>query len=133
MTIESPQLLQPTPEQSTEGIVEQVKAENFAEMIEQKEALASNPDLRQLVTDVIAIRFPDHTEDSPSEPYELGNFEGMQQAMARSFDTRTKKNGEYGERHDAEELLFDEETDKRIYALAENFGLTGNTYQRIRM
>jgi hypothetical protein len=102
--------------------VEQIQRENHESLTRQMEALATNPALRELVRDIGMMRF----NYDNSLPYELGDFEGLHAAMD-VFDSRTKKDGTYGERNDAEELIFDDETDDRIYSLAQEFGLTGDT------
>ena len=101
-------------------ITQEIIRQNTESIHSKIELLASDPDLRELIRHVGKIRFNEDIN------YELGDFKAMHGAMD-CFDSRTKKDGTYRERAEADEIIFDPETDQQIYKLAEKFGLTGDT------
>jgi len=58
---------------------------------------------------------------------EYNNFEELRAVMRGAFDFRSRADGSYAERTDAEDFACDEAMAENIYRIAEGFGLTGDT------
>ena len=108
-------------------------------LLEQKEALVESEDLREVIGDIASLRKElgdPNLIDSDTDvlaAYE-SDFDGVRSAMRSAFDFRTKPDGSYGERWEADERAktylapaLTPELEEKIYAVAEKFGLTGDT------
>jgi hypothetical protein len=108
-------------------------------LLEQKEALVESESLREVIGDIAKLRKglgDPNLLDSDTDiltAYE-SDFAGVRNAMRSAFDFRTKPDGSYGERWEAEERAktyltpaLTPELEAKIYAVAEQFGLTGDT------
>lgn len=100
--------------------LEQVIAHQRESISDLRTALATDLEISQLISDVSILRY-----GHPSANYE--DFEGMRGAMRPAFDFRTRSDGSYAERKDAENLASDPELESRVYSIAERLGLTGDT------
>jgi hypothetical protein len=116
----------------------EVSEKHLKHIGEQKEALAESLELRQAISDVLKIR---HSLGDPSlatidldRTAEYEGFDGARLAMRRAFDFRTKSDGTFGERWEAEEQAekyflpaITPELEEKIYQTAKLFGLTGDS------
>jgi hypothetical protein len=123
------------PHESDAGLhnVQREIAQHQHQKIEtQKAALVANDDLRGLLQEVVAIR--SQAEGAVLEDLsEYTDFAGFYRAARHAFDFRTRKDGSYGERWEAEAnaeaflQAASPELMHRVYSVAELFGLTGDT------
>lgn len=116
----------------------EIRAKHLKKTAEQKEALASSTELRQTIKDVLEIRKslgdPSVANIDSGSIDEYQDFDSARLAMRRTFDFRTKPDGTYGERWEADESVnqyfkpgITPDHEVRIYGVAEQFGLTGDT------
>ncbi len=113
-------------QENLDSVRREIHARHTHQLNEQKDALVSNPNVRQILGEVAQIR-------GVESDTEYEDFAGLYTSMRSVFDFRTKADGSYGERWDAEanakEFLSScsPELTEKIYSLAEQFGLTGDT------
>lgn len=131
----------PEQEHAVQTVSAEIQAHQLERIASQKEALTNSAEIRQTVLDVAAIRHtngdPNMPDYDPNELVDYSDFEGVQSAMRQAFDFRTRDDGSYGERVEAEgqanKYLYpglSEEKAQEIYHAAELFGLTGDTVPR---
>jgi hypothetical protein len=112
--------------QSLDVIRADIHTQQLEHIASQKEMLAGSPELRQIIGEVAGLR-------GVSVNTEYEDFAGLKDSMRAVFDFRTRKDGSYGERSEAEENAKEflstasDDLKDRIYKAAEGFGLTGDT------
>lgn len=128
-----------TPNNSeTSSASAEIRAKHLKQIGELKEALVNSPELRQTIKDVASIRKelgdPNLANFDLESVDTYEDFEGARLAMRQAFDFRTKPDGTFGERWEADERVAQyfkpattPELEEKIYKTAELFGLTGDS------
>lgn len=109
---------------------------------EQRELLATNPEVRLAIGSALRIRMELHDPIVASVDYdELMNYEdfdGARQALRMAFDFRTKEDGSYGERQEGDERAeryfypgLTDEVSEQINVAAEILKLSGDVEPEI--
>ena len=119
-------------EQKLIGAREQIHQNQIEHVLDQQKALTENEVLKEVIREVATLR--GRTVDIDYKQFNGPDGEKSLRASMRAvFDFRTKKDGSYGERWEADENakefleLCSPELADKIYAVAEFFHLTGTS------